>query len=56
MYGVLNMPIVRVNCHLGSLNGAPRAAFAAFAGMLFGYDSGYISSVMGMDAFKKQYG
>ncbi|CDK28630.1 unnamed protein product [Kuraishia capsulata CBS 1993] len=24
-------------------------AFAAFGGMLFGYDSGYISSVMGMD-------
>lgn len=31
-------------------------AFAAFAGILFGYDSGYISSVLGMDEFKRQYG
>lgn len=30
--------------------------FAAFAGVLFGYDSGYISSVLGMEAFKRQYG
>lgn len=31
-------------------------AFAAFAGVLFGYDSGYIASVIGMEAFKIQYG
>lgn len=31
-------------------------AFAAFAGVLFGYDSGYISSVLGMPEFKRQYG
>lgn len=31
-------------------------AFAAFAGMLFGYDSGYISSVLGMSQFKIDYG
>lgn len=31
-------------------------AFAAFAGMLFGYDSGYISSVLGMKEFKLDYG
>lgn len=31
-------------------------AFAAFAGVLFGYDSGYISSVLAMHEFKKQYG
>ncbi|KAK3114388.1 hypothetical protein LTR53_007355 [Teratosphaeriaceae sp. CCFEE 6253] len=31
-------------------------AFAAFAGMLFGYDSGYIASVLGMVEFKKAYG
>lgn len=31
-------------------------AFAAFAGMLFGYDSGYIASVLGMAEFKKVYG
>lgn len=30
--------------------------FAAFAGVLFGYDSGYISSVLGMAAFKQYYG
>ena len=31
-------------------------AFAAFAGMLFGYDSGYISSVLAMKAFDREYG
>lgn len=31
-------------------------AFAAFAGMLFGYDSGYISSVLAMNEFKIEYG
>ncbi|KAI7478306.1 general substrate transporter [Hortaea werneckii] len=31
-------------------------AFAAFAGVLFGYDSGYISSVLGMEEFKHVYG
>ncbi|KAK3683118.1 hypothetical protein LTR37_020556 [Vermiconidia calcicola] len=31
-------------------------AFAAFAGMLFGYDSGYISSVLAMNEFKIDYG
>ena len=31
-------------------------AFAAFAGILFGYDSGYISSVLAMNEFKRQYG
>lgn len=30
--------------------------FAAFAGVLFGYDSGYISSVLGMSEFKRVYG
>lgn len=31
-------------------------AFATFAGILFGYDTGYISSVIGMTSFKKAYG
>lgn len=31
-------------------------AFAAFAGVLFGYDSGYIASVLAMKEFREQYG
>ena len=30
-------------------------AFAAFGGIFFGYDSGYISGVLGMKAFIMQY-
>ena len=31
-------------------------AFAAFAGVLFGYDSGYIAAVLGMTRFRQDYG
>jgi hypothetical protein len=30
-------------------------AFAAFGGIFFGYDSGYISGVLGMEKFIMQY-
>ncbi|KAK7190386.1 hypothetical protein DPSP01_011536 [Paraphaeosphaeria sporulosa] len=39
-----------------TLRGYLLCVFAAFGGILFGYDSGYISGVLAMNAFKKQFG
>lgn len=39
-----------------TLRGYLLCAFAAFGGILFGYDSGYISGVLGMNYFKMQFG
>ncbi|KAH8712010.1 general substrate transporter [Phaeosphaeriaceae sp. PMI808] len=39
-----------------TLRGYLLCVFAAFGGILFGYDSGYINGVLGMDYFKQQFG
>ncbi|KAF2807295.1 general substrate transporter [Mytilinidion resinicola] len=39
-----------------TLRGYLLCAFAAFGGILFGYDSGYISGVLAMNYFKEQFG
>ncbi|KAH6643803.1 MFS monosaccharide transporter-like protein [Boeremia exigua] len=39
-----------------TLRGYLLCVFAAFGGILFGYDSGYISGVLAMNAFKQQFG
>ncbi|KAF1953455.1 general substrate transporter [Byssothecium circinans] len=39
-----------------TMQGYLMCAFAAFGGILFGYDSGYISGVLGMNYFKQQFG
>jgi SP family sugar:H+ symporter-like MFS transporter len=31
-------------------------AFAAFGGIMYGYDSGYINGVLGMPYFKQEFG
>jgi hypothetical protein len=39
-----------------TLRGYLLCVFAAFGGILFGYDSGYISGVMAMNYFKQEFG
>jgi hypothetical protein len=39
-----------------TIRGYLMCVFAAFGGILFGYDSGYISGVLGMDYFKAEFG
>ena len=39
-----------------TLRGYLLCVFAAFGGMLFGFDSGYVSGILGMDYFKQQFG
>lgn len=39
-----------------TLRGYLMCVFAAFGGILFGYDSGYISGVLGMNFFKQEFG
>lgn len=39
-----------------TLKGYLLCVFAAFGGILFGYDSGYISGVLAMDFFKQTFG
>lgn len=39
-----------------TIRGYLLCVFAAFGGILFGYDSGYINGVLGMPFFKQQFG
>lgn len=39
-----------------TLRGYLLCVFAAFGGILFGYDSGYINGVLAMDWFKQEFG
>jgi len=39
-----------------TLRGYLLCVFAAFGGILFGYDSGYISGVLAMSFFKHEFG
>ncbi|EON63077.1 hypothetical protein W97_02304 [Coniosporium apollinis CBS 100218] len=50
-----DIPVARVEAPV-TLKAYFLCAFAAFGGILFGYDSGYISGVLGMDYFKYQFG
>jgi hypothetical protein len=39
-----------------TLRGYLLCVFAAFGGILFGYDSGYINGVLAMNYFKQEFG
>jgi hypothetical protein len=39
-----------------TMRGYLLCVFAAFGGILFGYDSGYINGVLAMDYFKQEFG
>jgi hypothetical protein len=39
-----------------TLRGYLLCVFAAFGGILFGYDSGYINGVIAMNYFKQEFG
>jgi hypothetical protein len=39
-----------------TLRGYLLCVFAAFGGILFGYDSGYINGVLAMNFFKQEFG
>lgn len=39
-----------------TIRGYLLCVFAAFGGILFGYDSGYINGVLGMHYFKQEFG
>jgi hypothetical protein len=56
-------PSARVHHHDDSrveapvtLRGYLLCVFAAFGGILFGFDSGYINGVMAMNYFKQEFG
>jgi len=39
-----------------TMRGYMLCVFAAFGGILFGYDSGYINGVLAMNFFKQEFG
>jgi hypothetical protein len=48
-------PVGRVEAPV-TVRGYLLCVFAAFGGILFGYDSGYINGVLAMNFFKQEFG